>query len=107
VLFWFLRGLASMPAEGQLPAWRSAAFLLGLAAIYAVLQARFEYFSQHVFHLNRIQPVVMHHFGPFLIALGMPSAVLKQGIPDWLRRASESRPVVFALRALQHRLASR
>ncbi len=101
VLFWFLRGLASVPSVAQPPAWRSAAFLLGLAAIYAVLQTRFEYFSQHVFYLNRIQHVVMHHFGPFLIALGMPGAVIKQGIPGWLRRVSESRPVVLVLRVLQ------
>ena len=77
VLFWFLRGLASVPQLAQPPAWRSAAFLLGLAAIYAVLQTRFEYFSQHVFYLNRIQHVVMHHIGPFLIALGTPGAVMK------------------------------
>ena len=101
VLFWFLRGLATMPARAQPPAWRSGAFLLGLAAIYAVLQTRFDYFSQHIFYLNRIQHVVMHHFGPFLIALGTPGAVMKQGIPNWLRRVSGSRPVALMLLILQ------
>jgi hypothetical protein len=31
-----------------------------------VLQTRFEYWAQHMFFLNRIQHVVMHHFGQSL-----------------------------------------
>jgi putative membrane protein len=100
-LFWFLRGIARVPDEARPATWRSAAFLIGLLAIYAVLQTRFEYWSQHMFYLNRIQHVVMHHFGPFLIALGAASEVLKQGAPRWVRRMVESRWVTGAISLLQ------
>lgn len=100
-LFWFLRGLALAPPEAQPAGWRSAAFLLGIIAVYAVQQTRFEYWSQHMFFLNRIQHVVMHHIGPFLLALGTAGGVLKHGVPDWVRRAGESRFVVLMLRLLQ------
>lgn len=100
-LFWFLRGLARTPAPARPPVWRRILFLLGVAAIYAVLQTRFEYWSQHMFFLNRIQHVVMHHLGPFLIALGSAGATIKAGMPERLRRWTESRPVRVPLRVLQ------
>ena len=49
--------------------WRQACFVIGVIAIYAVLQTRLEYLMTHMFFMNRIQHVVMHHLGPFLIAL--------------------------------------
>src|SRR6516164_3300582 len=70
VLVWFRRGLALLPAAERPPVWRRVAFLLGVAAIWAVLQTRFEYWSQHMFFLNRIQDVTITHLGPFLVALG-------------------------------------
>ena len=49
VLLWFCRGLA-LARSGEGPAiWRRAAFLIGLALIYAVLQTRFDYWAQHMF----------------------------------------------------------
>jgi len=100
-LFWFGRGLAALPAAERPPVWRRAAFLIGLALIYAVLQTRFEYWSQHMFFLNRVQHVVMHHLGPFLIALGCPGAAIWRGMPARLRRWAESPAVAAALRVIQ------
>lgn len=103
-LFWFLRGLAMAPAAARPPVWRRVAFFIGLGLIYAVLQTRFEYLSQHMFFLNRTQHVVMHHLGPLLIALGCSGATIKRGMPSWLARAIESPFVTVPLRLLQQPL---
>ena len=86
-LVWYLRGLALTPAAARPNIWRSVAFLIGLAAIYTVLLTHFEYMTQHMFFLNRIQHLVLHHFGPFMVALAWPGAVLLRGMPAPLRRA--------------------
>jgi len=46
----------------------------------------------------------MHELGPFLIALGWPWATLKAGLPNFVRKACENRPVSAALRALHQPL---
>jgi putative membrane protein len=99
-LLWFWRGLALAP-EVRPPVWRRIAFLLGIAAIYAVLQTRFDYMAQHMFFLNRAQHVVMHHLGPFLIALGCAGKTIKCGMPRWARQVTESRSVAAVIRVLQ------
>jgi putative membrane protein len=101
VLLWFLRGLGVSPAEARPPFWRRAAFLAGLTLTYAVLQTRFEYWSQHMFFLNSIQHVVMHHIGPFLIALGGAGETIKRGMPGRVRRAIEMSWVGAVIRVLQ------
>jgi putative membrane protein len=100
-LLWFFRGLALAPAEARPPIWRRIAFLLGLAAIYAVLQTHFDYMAQHMFFLNRVQHVVMHHLGPFLIALGCAGGTIKRGMPRRVQPITESRVVTSTLRVLQ------
>jgi putative membrane protein len=100
-LFWAGRGLMLTPAAERPSLWRGLAFLAGLALIYAVLQTRFEYWSQHMFFLNRIQHVVMHHIGPFLMALAGFGAVLRRGLPDWLRQFIEGPKVAALMRVLQ------
>jgi len=65
--------------------FRAAAFLIGLALIYASLQTRFDYWSQHLFFVHRIQHLVLHHLGPFLIALAAPGSVLYAGLPARVR----------------------
>ena len=102
-LFWYLRGLA-LTRQERPSAWRSTAFLLGLAAIYAVLQTHFDYVAQHMFFLNRAQHVVMHHIGPFLIALGWPGGMIKRGMPAWARQIAENRSIAVAIRVLQQPL---
>lgn len=100
-LFWAHRGLHLMAAAERPPAWRRAVFLLGVAAIYAVLQTRYDYWAQHMFFLHRIQHVVMHHLGPFLVVLGGAGAAIRRGMPGWVRRLIDSRPVTRAVGILQ------
>jgi|GEM_PF-322080 putative membrane protein len=103
-LFWFRRGLQITPPAERPPVWRQVAFLLGVALIYAVLQTRFEYWSQHMFFLNRIQHVAMHHLGPFLVALGCAGETIWRGMPQRLRRFAASAPVGMVMRAVQQPL---
>ena len=103
-LLWFFRGVALAPPQERPPVWRRALFVLGLIAIYAVLQTRFEYWSQHMFFLNRIQHVTMHHLGPFLIALSWVGGTLKRGSPLWARRLTDSRFAGAMIHVLQQPL---
>ncbi|MGB8623253.1 MAG: cytochrome c oxidase assembly protein [Paracoccaceae bacterium] len=100
-LFWYLRGLFRMDAEDWPPLWRILSFFLGLLAIYAVVQTRFEYLAQHMFFLNRIQHVAMHHVGPVFLALSMCGPVILAGAPDWLRRVAGARPVGMVMAVVQ------
>ncbi len=87
-LLWYLRGLARMAPAERPAVGRRVAFLAGLAAVYTVLQTHFDYMAQHMFFLNRAQHVVMHHIGPFLIALGTAGPALWLGMPAWARRVA-------------------
>lgn len=101
-VLWYWRGFAGAPRAARPPAWRIACFALGLLAIWAVLQTRFEYWSQHMFFINRIQHVAMHHVGPLLIALGAPGAMIRRGMPRIAERVEDSRPVRAVLSVVQH-----
>jgi putative membrane protein len=100
-LGWYARGVLLLPADQRPGLWRQAAFLLGLGAIYAVLLTHFEYMAQHMFFLNRVQHMAMHHLGPFLIAVSWPGGALLAGMPAPLRRALQSAPVLRATRIVQ------
>lgn len=101
VLLWFWRGLTLSPREERPPVWRRLAFVIGVGLIYGMLQTRFEYWSQHMFFLNSIQHVVMHHIGPFLVALGGAGATLKRGMPRRLRSMVELPAVGAPIRVMQ------
>ena len=98
ILTWYWRGLVLSRTESRPPLWRRVFFFLGVLLIYAVLQTRFEYWSQHMFFLNRTQNVAMHDLGPFFIALGWPVATIKAGMPEFLRRMIEGRIVAALMR---------
>jgi putative membrane protein len=93
----YVRGLRRVPTAR----WRIALFAIGMTLIWAVLQTRFEYLAQHMFFLNRIQHVVMHHLGPFLIAVAWPWTVLQAGAPRWLQRVIAHRWFDGVLRFFQ------
>ena len=81
VMLWYLRGLQRVPVAKK-PGWvRQAFFVVGVLAIYFVLQTKFEYLSQHMFFLNRVQAVTIGMISPFCIAIGWMSDVLAAGIP--------------------------
>ncbi len=92
---WFLRGLTT---ESLM---RKISFFAGLVLIYGVVQTRYEYMAEHMFVLNRIQHVVMHHLGPMLIVLAWPGAALKRGMPQPVRRLVEHRALVRCIRFAQ------
>ena len=84
---------------------RRAAFWLGLAGIYIALHTRLDYYFEHEFFMHRLQHLVLHHVGPFLIALSYPGAALRAGIPfdwrqRWMRPAMSTRAVRVTLDVL-------
>ena len=97
------RGLYRRRRWKDLPA--AIAFLVGLVAMYAVMQTRLDYYSQYMFFVHRLQHLILHHLGPFLIALACPAAVLAAGAPRWLnaggRALVNSPPVALLYRTLQ------
>ncbi|MDR5779942.1 cytochrome c oxidase assembly protein [Caballeronia sp. LZ065] len=74
---------------------RRIAFWFGLGALYVALHTRLDYFFEHEFFMHRLQHLVLHHLGPFFIALSYPGAALRAGIPftwrrRWVRPAAQS-----------------
>ena len=100
-LWWYAAGLMRSGA-GERPAWwRTVAYVAGVVVIYIVLQTHFEYLAEHMFFLNRLQHVVMHHVGPFLVVLAWPGGVLRRGMPAFLAPLVDARPVRAVIRVLQ------
>lgn len=103
----FMRG--SQGAGTAAPSrWRRASFYLGIALIYVPLQTRFDYLAQHMFWIHRLQHLLLHHIGPFLIALAAPWSSMRDGLPRSLRgpvsRVLASAPVRGAYAIVQQPL---
>lgn len=77
----YVAGLRRMPRAQRPSVWRRIAFFAGFALVWIVIQTRFDYYAQHMFFMHRIQHLVLHHLGAFLIALSNPIAVLGSGLP--------------------------
>lgn len=60
---------------------RQVLFWSGFGILYFVLHTRLDYYSEHAFFVHRLQHLVLHHMGPFLIALSHPGAALRAGFP--------------------------
>lgn len=101
-LGWFAAGLARMPRSAWPPIWRQISFVLGMVSTYAVLQTHLDYYAQHMFFVHRAQHFVLHHLGAFLIALGMPGAALRAGMPAPVRSLLDLRLVRRAVDIIQH-----
>lgn len=78
--------------RGARPAFgRWLAYFVGVLAMYAVLHTYLDYYGQYLFAGHRVQHLVLHHMGPFLIALSNPGPVWRQAIggrvsfPGWLK----------------------
>ncbi|HVB47029.1 MAG TPA: cytochrome c oxidase assembly protein [Burkholderiales bacterium] len=80
VLF-YVRGLRRAPAAEHPGFGRRLAFFSGWVLIYFVMQTHWDYLSQHMFFIHRIQHLVLHHLGPFLVVLAQPLPVLARGLP--------------------------
>lgn len=81
----FIRGCRTL----QLQVRCKILFWFGLLSMYFVAQTQFDYYAEHEFFVHRIQHSVLHHFGPFLIALSRPGAVLWAGTPAVWRNSLE------------------
>ncbi len=100
-LVWYLRGLTlTLPGARPHPL-RQVAFFTGLALIDVTLQTHFVYLSQHMFFLNRLQHLGMHHLGPFLIALAWPADTLDRGMPQIGRQFVRAHWIQIILRIVQ------
>ena len=100
-LVWYLRGLALTPTTDRPHILRRIAFLTGVALIYTTLQTHFVYLSQHMFFLNRLQHLGMHHLGPFLIALAWPAETIARGMPPRLLPIAKAGWLQRVLRIMQ------
>jgi putative membrane protein len=100
-LWWYARGVALTPATEQPSIWRRTCFVIGVLLIYAVLQTHYEYMAQHMFFLNRVQHLIMHHLGPFLIALAWPGTTIRRAMPAPLGRLIDNRHLLRVLRWVQ------
>ena len=98
---WYARGLYTSHAPQRPNPCRIIAFAAGIVLIYTALLSRFVYFSQHMFFLNRLQHLGMHHLGPFLLALAWPGATIRRGMPDWAARRLQARWLQRLLRLTQ------
>ncbi|HEY4210772.1 MAG TPA: cytochrome c oxidase assembly protein [Steroidobacteraceae bacterium] len=82
----YARGAHLLKRQGiAQAAWRSPAFFAGLGLDYAALQTYFDYLSQHMFWVHRLQHLVLHHVAPVLLVAAAPLEVLRHGSPRWLR----------------------
>ena len=77
----YARGLARLPNAERPGIARRIAYFTGWALVYFVMQTHWDYLSQHMFYIHRIQHLVLHHLGPFLIVLAQPLPVLARGLP--------------------------
>jgi putative membrane protein len=72
-----------------LPRWQKLCFWSGLVCVYLALQSGLDYYAGHAFFMHRLQHVLLHHVGPFLLALGLPAPALVRwrAVRGWPRRA--------------------
>lgn len=102
----YVRGLIALKHAGTAPAWpRVCIYFLGVALMYGMLQTHYDYMSQHLLFLHRLQHLVLHHMAPFLILLAIPGPVLAAGVPararEPLRAVGNSLPVRWFYRIIQ------
>ncbi len=84
-LYW--RGIRHSRESGrQISLWRQFGFYTGILLCYFVMHTEYDYYAQYMFFMHRIQHLVLHHLGPFLIALSLPFGVLWSGIPGRIRQ---------------------
>src|SRR4051812_47232782 len=69
---WYARGIGRLDRPVRPRRWRSILFILGVGLIYASMQSKLDYAAQHMFFIHRLQHLILHHTGPFLIALSWP-----------------------------------
>lgn len=107
----FIVGVRRARRRGvRTPAWRTAAFCTGVALVYVPLQTRFDYVAEHMFWVHRLQHLLLHHLGPFFIALAAPWSLVGEGVPaSWrgaLQRVRRGSLIQRPYHVLQHPLVA-
>lgn len=98
---WYMRGFA-LEAPSERPGhWRRASFLLGVGLVYGSMQTHADYAAQHMFFIHRLQHLVLHHTGPFLIALADPARTIARGMPEVVGRSLRGAWIRRPLRIVQ------
>jgi putative membrane protein len=87
------------------PAWRTATFFLGLAALLAALASPIDGYASKSFTVHMVQHMLLTVAAAPLLMLGAPIRPLLRGLPAWVR-ASVVRPLAraHAVRSLVHAL---
>lgn len=81
----YSRGISlALKAGERVGFWKPLAFYLGVLILYLSLQSAADYYAQHMFYIHRLQHLVLHHLGPFLLALAAPLPLLRRGVPRGL-----------------------
>jgi putative membrane protein len=69
------------PAE--FPAWKLAAFLVGILAAFVAVASPLDTFSESLLFMHMAQHYVLMSIAPPLIVLGAPVAPMLRGLPRW------------------------
>ncbi|MGH8278010.1 MAG: cytochrome c oxidase assembly protein [Gammaproteobacteria bacterium] len=79
VAIWlYVRGIRRSPMTAP---WRRQVFFwLGMLLLYNALHTHLDYYAEHEFFIHRIQHIVLHHLGPFLIVLAYPGVTMRRGM---------------------------
>jgi putative membrane protein len=101
-LGWYVLGIVETPRQARPAWWRIVFFVVGVLASYAVVQTRYDYLAQHMFFIHRFQHMVLHHLGPFLIAIAWPGETIWRGMPKFLKPPLRARPVRAAVDFIQN-----
>jgi len=102
VLGFYGVAILRMPEQDRPGSGQVVTFTLGVVLCYAVMQTRFDYYSQYMFFVHRGQHLILHHLGPVLIALSNPLPVMR----FWYQKLSPSvrywlQPLGWIYRVLQ------
>ncbi|HTW78650.1 MAG TPA: cytochrome c oxidase assembly protein [Terracidiphilus sp.] len=68
----------------QFPAWRLAAFLAGMAALFVAVASPLDTFSESLLFMHMAQHYVLMSVAPPLIVFGAPVVPVLRGLPRWI-----------------------
>jgi cytochrome c oxidase assembly factor CtaG len=80
----WLRARKTRPAE--LPPWRLAAFLSGIASVFIAISSPLDTFSESLLFMHMAQHFVLMSVAPPLLVLGAPVVPLLRGMPRFTIR---------------------
>lgn len=100
----YIRGARRAPRTAPWP--RQLAWWIGLLMVYVGLHTHLDYYAEHQFFMHRLQHLLLHHMGPFLMVWAYPGTTLRQGLPlAWRRRLQRAvawTPIRWTLNVLLH-----